>query len=269
MNKLIYSIVILSGAIFSFQSCEKVIEVPLDESEQQVVVEGVGRNFEGESYVLLSKTGSVYQNSGFERLSGANVTVTDQDANVIVFTEDPIEAGRYMSPAAFIIQPNSTYDLNVTYEDRVMTSSSTTKSTPAIDTLTYIPQFGGFGPGATDTTFLVFYSFTDNGDEENFYRARVWVNGERDDNFYITTDELFNGANNTMPFFATTVESGDTCYVELLSMDEANYTYLFSLQSNANSGPFAAVPSNPVSNVENAIGYFGGFMIDTMTIVIP
>ena len=269
MRKLFLQIGIIAGLITA-TSCEKVIDVPLNEADQQIVIEGVGRNFVGESYVLLSRTGSVYDDSGFEKLSGATVTVTDKDGNVTIFEEDVAEAGKYIAPD-FQAMPNNQYTLNVTVEGKTLTSTSTTNSLPVLDSLSYIPQYGGFGPeAADDTTYLLFYNFVDPGDEENYYRVRAWVNGERDDNFYIGDDVLGNGQPATAPLFATTIEPRDTVYVELLSMDEDTYEYLFTLSSNLTSGAFAATPANPVSNIEgDAIGYYGVYMVDTMTIIMP
>jgi hypothetical protein len=115
----------------------------------------------------------------------------------------------------------------------------------------------------------LFYNFTDNGAETNFYRFKLWVNGEADENYYIGNDVLGNGQPVSAPFFATEIKSKDTVNVELLSMDEATYTYLSTLSSNLSSGAFGATPANPVTNIDNAIGYFGVYMVDTMSIIMP
>jgi hypothetical protein len=250
-------------------SCEKVIDLPLNEADQRIVVEAVGRNFEGESYVLLSRTGSVYDDNGFEKLSGAAVTVTDKDGVEVTFEEDPLVAGRYLAPT-FQTTPNNQYNLSIAVDGQNLTATGKTLSAPVLDSLTYIPQFGGFGGASADTTFLLFYNFTDNGAEENYYRVRAWVNGERDDNFYIGDDVLGNGQTTAAPLFATTIKSQDTVFVELLSMDEETYKYLFTLSSNLTQGAFSATPANPVSNIEgDAIGVFSMYMVDTMSIIIP
>ena len=266
MMKLLSKVVLFAG-IVSVVACEKVIDVPLNEAEREIVVEAVGRNYLGESFVDLSLSGSVYDDSGFDRLSGAAVKITDKNGVESVFTEDPAVKGRYVS-ADFLTEAGNKYDLKVDYDGTTLTGSTNTMSKVEIDSLTYIQQIGGFG-GGTDTTYLVFYNFTDPADEENYYRARAWVNGEGDNLFYLTGDELFNGYTYTAPFFGTSIESGDTVYVELVSMDEVQYTYLFTLANNGDAGPFSAAPANPVTNIDNGIGYFGGFMIDTMTIIIP
>jgi hypothetical protein len=279
MKKLIIAIVIVAG--FSI-ACEKVIEIPLNDANVEVVVEAVGRSFVGESYVLLSNSGSVYNDNDFLTISDALVTVTDKDGVAYVFTEDPEVKGKYINPT-FQVLPNNSYSLLVDTGEKVLKSVSSSYSLPVLDSLNYIEQTGGgFGGGdPTDTSYFVFYSFKDNGDEENFYRARIWVNGKRDDNIYITNDKLFNGTTFTSPFFGTLVEKDSVkldgmtdsvwmahVYVELLSMDKAAYDYFFSLSSTLTTGPFSATPANPVSNIDNGIGYFSAFTVDTLTLKI-
>ena len=117
---------------------------------------------------------------------------------------------------------------------------------------------------------MVFLNFTDDETATNYYRVRAWVNGAADENLYVTNDELFNGQVYTQPLFATTVEKGDTVFIELLSIDKANYTYYSTLSSSDSGDPFSPTPSNPVSNMENgALGYFGMYTTYTMTIIMP
>jgi len=163
--------------------------VPLNDADREIVVEAIGRNFLGESYILLSRSGSVYDDGGFERLSGAVVSVTDGDGNVFIFVEDLTDPGRYVS-FDFVAQPSTQYSLSVNVEAQLITATSSSLSTPVLDSLTYINTGGAFGGSPTDTSYLVFYNFVDNVDETNFYQVSAWVNGVKDDNFYIGNDVL-------------------------------------------------------------------------------
>lgn len=265
MKKFILQFALIASLAFSF-SCEKVIDVPLNEADQKIVVEAVGRNFIGESFIMLSKTGTVYDDSGFEKLTDATVTITNQDGVETVFTHDPLNPGKYVSPA-FIAEPNSAYDLNVAVDGTNLSASSRTNSFIELDSLNYNIVPPGFG--STDTTFLLFYNFVDDGDETNFYRIKAWVNGVADNNYYLGDDVLGNGQPASAPIFATQILSKDTVHIELLSMDESVYKYLSTLSSNLSSGAFGATPANPVTNIDNAIGYFGMYMVDTMSIIMP
>ena len=150
-----------------------------------------------------------------------------------------------------------------------MTANAKTNAKPVIDSLTYIMQVGGFFGETEDTAFLVFYNFMDDVDETNYYRIRSWVNGKADENFYLTDDKLFNGLQIVAPMFGTQIGPRDTVFVELQSMDEANFIYLNTLSLNLSQSAFAAAPANPVTNIENGIGYFGAYTLDTLTLILP
>ena len=248
-------------------SCEKVIEVPLDEAEQQIVVEGNLFDYPDSSFVKLSKTGSVYDDSGFEKISGAIVLIEDEQGNVVQFAEDATEAGTYRD-ALFIAQANNTYHLTVITGEDTLKSTSYAKAPVSLDALFYQEQIGSFG-GSNDTTYLVFYSFTDIESQKNYYRIIPYINGDRSDMIYLQEDQLFNGSNVSAPFFAESIEAGDTVFVELRSMDKANFRYFNSL-SNAGGGAFAPTPANPDSNIEGgALGYFGVYTTAHDTIILP
>jgi hypothetical protein len=265
-RKIIFGILTVGLVV---TACEKVIDVPLEESERKVVVEAVFRDNPGDNYVLLSKTGSVYDNSDFEKISDAVVKITDQSGTEHMLSAVSGIPGMYNSPS-FQVMTDHSYTLSIVAGTETFTSTSQTSVKPKLDTLTYTEQVGSFGVGM-DTTYLVFFNFTDQAGTDNFYKINAWVNGVADKNLYQTNDELFDGQPYSQPLFATTVEKGDTVLVELLSMDKANYTYFFSLTAaTSGGGPFAATPANPVSNLEGgAIGYFGAYTTDTMTIIIP
>lgn len=260
----------LLSAVTVFVACEKVIDIPLDEAAQRFVVEAVIKDSIGANSVTISKTGSVYETSDFEKVSGAVVTITDASGTVYPLTEMTGQPGVYSNPS-FITVINNNYTLNVSVGDQNFSSTCQTFYKPQLDSLTWIEQLGSFGFG-DDTTYLVFFNFSDNADQDNFYRINAWINGKKEGVYYITNDELFNGGTYTQPLFASTVEKGDTVQVELISMDKANYTYFYSL-SNASTdggGPFSPSPGNPVTNISGgALGYFGAYTTDTLSIIIP
>lgn len=262
-------VLLLVGFVAVFTSCEKVIDVPLNEADQRIVVEGKLYDQAGESEVLLSKTGSVYDDSGFEKISGAQVTITDQLGTITMFDEDPLIPGRYFNNS-FVATSNNTYTLNILVEGKELSAISTTYGKPTLDSLFYIETVGGFGPQAeNDTSYLVFYDFSDVGGIDNYYRLRPFINGKEDEIVYITDDKLFDGNTYSAPIFATDINKGDTVLMKLVSMDEENYTFNVTLASNTQDGAFASAPANPVSNIEgDAIGYFGAFTTDTLSIII-
>ncbi|MBD3638366.1 MAG: DUF4249 domain-containing protein [Crocinitomicaceae bacterium] len=265
MKNLIYiaTIVILSA------SCQKVIDVPVNDAEIQTVVEGTLFDEPNKSSVKISKSGTVYDDTGFPAVTGAVVVVSDDQGNSWTFVEDVAVPGMYRD-SSFVAQPNTTYYLNITNGDDVYTSESATQSDIAFDSLDYEITVGGFGQQSADTNFFTFFNFTDNGAETNYYRAIPVINGKRSNTYYLSDDELYNGGTYRQPFFAEEMKSGDTLQAYLYSMDKANYTFFYTLSNNQGGSPFSPTPGNPVSNIEGgAIGYFGVYMTDNDTLIFP
>ena len=63
-------------------SCEKVILIELNEADQKMVVDAIVSNDSVQNYVILSKSGGFYQDNDFEAISGASVTITDDEGVV-------------------------------------------------------------------------------------------------------------------------------------------------------------------------------------------
>lgn len=254
---------------FTLFACEKVVELPIEDAEPKVVVEAVAKSLPGESYVLLSKSIGFYDDPGqVNWVDGANVDVTNESGEVFNFVGTGIP-GEYRHPT-FYLEPNQFYNLKVEAEGQVLKSETRTLTVPQIDSLFAFQQITTDLQGNPDTSNILIYTVSDNPAEKNFYRFVLWVNGEKDDEIFIETDDLGNGATYTSPFFGISFDSGDHIYAELWSMTKVNYAYFSALYTNLNQSPFSAAPSDLPSNIDgNGIGYFGAFMVDTATIVIP
>lgn len=250
-------------------SCEKVIDIPLNEAAQTIVVEAQLDDEYFLNRILLSKSGSVYEEENFPKIEGATVVVRDDEGGEWVFEEVGVP-GSY-AQLSFNVQPNTTYSLEVTVEDEVITSSSATNSKPKIDSLTYFEITDAFGVPPGDTLYLISFHSVDPVDENNFYMCKIYRNGTPNGGYYLGNDDFINGISYSAQFFGSEAESGDNVLVEMISMDEANYNYFVGLSNNLSSdNPFAASPANPPSNIQgNALGLFGTYTRDTMSIKIP
>lgn len=266
MNKLQqYKLILITILVTSsFVSCEKVINLELQNAEPRIVVEAVLKDSPGDNKILLSYTSAVYTDQNFDKISNATVKVFDQNDNEFIFTEDPIIKGFYHNPT-FAVQPESDYTLVIYVEDETLTSTGHAFAKPGIDSMIYYPS--PFSFSTTDSVFMVEYFSVDNVNEANHYRLRIWINGvEQKEFLYIGNDDFINGQSYNAPFFGADARIGDTVNIELISMDKANYTYLYQLSANESN---ETAPANPTSNiVGNAIGYFGAFTTDTMSIII-
>lgn len=264
MKTLLIYISLVSIVLFS--SCEKVITVELNEADREYVIDGQITNITDLNYVKISKSDNFYETEDFEAVSGATVTVTDENGNSTVFVEN--EPGTYEAPA-FSTTPYTNYDLSVLIDgEEEINASAYMPGNTAIDSLPYIDGtfFGGDG-------FTAFLYWTDDVNERNYYKANNWKKSTNDDAFTpdpsitITEDALFNGIGTGTPLFSRSFELNDTVIVDLMEIDEHNFKYWYAL-SQVTSGQTAA-PGNPISNLSgNTLGYFGAYNVSRDTIVI-
>lgn len=261
-TKIIYIAVFF---ILILSSCEKVIQVELNDSDRVYVVEGQITNFEELNYIKISKSDNFYETEDFELVSNATVTVTDDQGSVFVFTET--QDGRYES-SGFLAESYTSYDLSISIDGEEITAQTYMPGITAIDSIPYLEGsfFGSEGYNA-------FLYWTDPGDERNYYKYNNWVKGDKyqyftpDPAISITEDALFNGIGTGIPLFTRQFELGDSIIVDLMEIDEPNYKYWFAL-SQVVSGQTAA-PGNPISNLSgDALGYFGAYNVSRDTIVI-
>ena len=259
---------ILSAFIFS---CEKVIELPLNETAQRVVIEASTSNFIGDSFVKLSRTTTIYGKDEFQKINNATVTITDKDGNITTFIEAETNSGVYTHPT-FVVGENNKYTLVVNVDNTTYTGESVTQSLTPLETIFTKKIPGGqLVPGVgviKDTVYTLYIGYSDNVTEKNYYRFNVYANGVRNKRMNISDDKVSNGKTVTTSFFSK-FDKNDFVFVEMINLDKANYTYFYSMANTKNGGPFSATPANPVSNIEGgAIGYFGAYLKDTLSILI-
>tara|TARA_B100000809_G_scaffold125117_1_gene123375 strand:- start:386 stop:1177 length:792 start_codon:yes stop_codon:yes gene_type:complete len=261
------NIFILLVFIIGVVSCEKVIDIPLNEADKKVVIEAVCNDRAGESKILLSKSGSIYEESVFEKINDAVITITDKNGIVTTFIEDGTSTGVYGHPA-FETEPDQVYSLSVTIGEEVYTATSVTKTFVPLSLVYYQKEPSSpFIQTDNDSVYTVSFAYTDNAIDENYYRIKVTKNGVLDSYLYVIDDKLYNGEDYIQPLFANAFDQGDICFLEFLNMDKANYTYFTSKEAGSDG---SATPANPVSNIEGgALGYFGAYLTDTVTVILP
>lgn len=248
-------------------SCEKVIEIPLNEADQRIVIEAEIKDGIGNNYVLISKSGSVYNDEDFDKITDAIVLVKDDLENEYPFIHQ--ENGRYICEDLEAIS-GRTYSLLVQAEGQDYQAVSQVMAKPKLDSLSYFQVTGQFGVPVGDTVNLISFHSVDNPDETNFYWMKIFRNEEPNTGYYLGDDQFINGEYFEAQFFGSEAKNGDTVLVEMISMDKANYDYFIGLSNTLTTGPFAVSPANPPTNISNnALGYFGAYATDTMSIIIP
>lgn len=244
-------------------SCEKVILLELNEAGQKIVVDAIVSNDSVQNYVILSKSGGFYQSNDFEAISGAMVTITDDVGIVYILNES--DPGYYSNPS-LVGQLKTTYNLEVVANTQTITASTYLPDTTHLDSLSYFLNSGGFG----DPEWFVLMHWSDKESEENFYRFKATINGDKDNQVSLLDDLLINGVETQYPLFDVTVKDFDSLSIEFIEIDKETYNYLKVLGEIASGeNATSAAPGNPDSNLSGgALGFFGGYAITSASVII-
>ena len=264
-HKSLLSFLILLLLVILF-SCERVIDVDLNEAKPAIVIEG-NLSFEnGELEVKISKTGSYFSTSPVENVENAIVYLKNTTGTRIDARE--VEPGLYKR-RNFPAKHDSRYSLHVELDGTEYTAFSYLNPPVKIDSLSYDYQ-----PEARffDGGYRVLLYFSDPPKVENYYRVRVSKNGKPFNSvsdIIVFDDSRLDGKGIQVRLRGQTFAEGDTANVELLSIDKDAWLYFSTLREMANANPGSPAPANPISNFSNgALGYFSAWSGDEKGIII-
>ncbi len=252
-----------------FSSCEKVIDVPLENSNPKLVIDANIKwlkNTDGALQTIkLSLTNDFYTNAILPA-NGAIVTVTNSQNQTFNFLQEATTPNYVCTN--FIPQLNEEYTLTVIYENEVYEATARLLQTPEI---TFVQQ--ETVPGFTgEEEIQIKYFFQDNGQEDNFYLLKVENPEIAYPEYGVVSDEFFQG-NLMFGFYPNEVKQNNTLKLSVQGITISYYNFMNKLLniSSQNSGnPFATAPATlrgnilNTSNLENyPLGYFHLCEIDT------
>ncbi len=258
MRKIFFLISIFS---ISLISCEKEIDIDLNEAEQKIVIEGIVSNQEGKSFVKLTKSIPFDESSVYPTVSGATVVV-EETFNGLVTTYNLVEesAGRY-SNNNLIGHSGASYQLSVIAEGNTYEASSTMPTEVGIIDY-FVEEFFA-------DQYFPNVVFLDPAEESNNYRFKLWINGEVVESIFLQDDTFSDGTINTsiLGDGENDVAIGDTIDIELRAIDRATYDYFFALSQNVSEQ--TAAPANPITNISNgALGYFSAEASSSVNFIV-
>jgi hypothetical protein len=247
--------------------CEKVIDVDLNESNPVIVIEGKLSDNLDFTEVKITKTSSYFDADQAEKISGADVSITDDRGHFFRLNE--IEEGIYI-PYNLLPRTGFKYKLSVEVEDQVYESVSTLNQAVKIDSLAVVYNEGF---SFLDDGYNVNMYIRDPKEVKNFYRLKIYINNELEDDandLILFNDKNTNGSLVEVQIRRKLFQVGDTVKYELISMDEAAYLYLDAISEIIGDGSQGtAAPANPNPNFTNgALGYFSAYSSDEKTIIV-
>lgn len=289
INKIWLTLII----IIPFFACEDVIDVDLEEGNPQLVVDAWINNKLETQTILLQKTQAFFDASPAPTVTGATVTVTDNEGNTFAF-EDKDNNGSYTwEPENGVPfgKIGNTYTLSVQIDSEEYSATSKMSRVPPIDSITYeereadlinpegiYTEFFARDPiGRGDTYWIKTFkngSFLNKPQEINIaYDAAFSAGAEVDGLIFIPPIREFtnrvpdDGEGAVDNSDVSPWAFGDSILVELHSITPEAFFFLETSRDQMSLGdagifaePLGNIPTNIVTEQSNdgekAIGFF-------------
>lgn len=250
-----------------FFSCQKVININLNSVSPAIVITGNINDQPGPYTVTLSQTVNFSQSNTFPPVSGAFVTLSDNEGTIDTLVE--------MLPGTYLTKKISgvagrTYTLKVVANGQTYSSTSTMPNSVAFNTLIINTLVSNFRKN--DTSRYPEAGFQDPAGSAHYYRFIETRNDTVLSKIFITDDKFDNGRYISYTLRSDTSlapsPTGDSVKVEMQCIDEGTYTYFSSF--NEATGSTNLSPANPLSNItNNALGYFSAHTSRYKAMIVP
>lgn len=258
MKKYFLLLIILSNILWS---CQKVIELKLDNASPQIVIQGNIYDQPGPFTIKISKTVDFDQSNKYPAVNGALVIISDDHGTTDTLKET--SSGFYSTSKIQGIS-GYTYNLSVKVEDALYKASSSMPVPVKIDSVYAENSF--MGNKQLSVTFM------DRANVENYYRIVEFVNTKQIEEFNVVSDDLYKGKKVTYKIISMSsnndnkLDAGDYIVIWLEAIDKGVYEYF---RTAGRDGSQSATPSNPASNITNgALGYFNACSVTKKAISI-
>ena len=256
-------------SLFLVISCEREIDLNLEDQSGNIVIEANVTDQAGPYSVRITKSVSFTQSNTYPGIENAQVTLSDNLGQ----TENLQHIGNGIYQASsFQGQSGRTYTLKVQTDGKEYTSQS--KMPEAV-------EFHGLEQDsfmvAGETSYTLLPIFVDPPALGNRYLFTYSVNDNPKKYFSEFSDNVNNGAPNQRPLILPNddedgdvkVKVGDKITVKMQCIDDAVYTFYSALLQLSGGGGGGVTPTNPPSNISNgALGYFSAHTVSVKTIVI-
>ena len=254
---ILFLILILYGLV----SCEKVIELNLNSSSPQIVIQGNIFDHPGPYEVKISRSVNFDGSNIFPEVTDAKVSINDNVSQTEILSQST--AGTYVTSILKGI-PGRTYTLSVILGSKTYTASSTMPYPVKVDTI-YLgnSKFGNYMQTTID--------FNDPPKTENYYRIIQFINEKQLEGFNVTNDNLGQGQRISYSLISFSEDnklvSGDNVSIWLECIDKSVFEYFRTVSDESS---ISASPTNPKSNISNgALGYFNACSVRKKNLIVP
>jgi hypothetical protein len=264
-----------------FTACEDEIDLDVPEGPVKMVVDGSITNLDSLQRIRLTTTSSYFDPNPTPALSGAEVVVTTDKMDSIIFYEVGI-SGNY--EAIYEITDTSLiYTLHISAPNgkKYQSYEEILNRVPPIDSLVQSdekakPQ----GPGEEEEAYFAMLNTHEPKGTGDYYRWIVFIDGEQSTDPFdlmITDDRMVDGNDILNWDIVYNLLPEDTLTVHQTSISQRAYNYwgLIFAQITKFGGPFDTPPAPIEGNIFNVndpddtvLGFFGVSNVESATIII-
>ena len=262
---LLFAILLIS---ILFSSCEKVIDIPLQQSDLKIVVEGTIIDKLQPFSIRITATQDFFSKEKAPVVTDATVYIIDNTGitDTLFYTTD----GVYKTHTNRIAVVGRTYNLLILRGGNTYTAQTEMQPKFKMDSLNYYyAEANAFIPAG----FKIIMSGQEPPEPGNFLRIIALKNDSIvvDPFKYIVYDDVFVNGSYIVSELPYNFQYNDSVQIVTLGITKGYNNYLVALstqQSNSGS-PFDSPPANPPSNLsKGAIGYFTAASVDTLALRI-
>ncbi|MEE1946629.1 DUF4249 domain-containing protein [Pedobacter sp. KR3-3] len=262
---------LIIGCLFS--SCEKAIDLQLENATPDYVIEATVSNEAGGAKVLISTTKDFKDNNSFNGVSGAQVSIEN---NGTAYSLTETSKGIYQA-ATLVGAPGNSYRLLVSLAGKNYTANCTMPKVVPLDSVYVSQSKYDLNKDNVPRTFAV-VKYKDPAGEQNYYRFVQYLNNKKEKTLFTFNDEFTPGQtvntilnyNNPNDDLSIDLKKGDDLTMEMQCIDATVYKYFYSLRNGASGNGNNAAPSNPLTNIQGgALGYFSAHTTQRKTIKVP
>jgi len=253
--------------ILLLASCDKVITLPIENNDSQVVIEGNITDKLGPYFVKLSRSINLNASNLYPVIENGTVIISDNTG--IKDTLKYLNKGVYFTRLTRGVN-GRTYFLEVNVDGKKYTAQSTMPYKVNLDSLRI-----NIFPINGENQYSVIPVYTDPIDLGNSYRFIQKINDTLDNNYNIFNDNLNNGRINQRPLNGgnrdITIKLFDLVSVEMQCISKSAHLFFYTLSQQDGAGPGGGTaPTNPPNNIiGGALGLFSAHTSQTKEIQVP
>lgn len=255
----------LFSLLIIISSCQKVIDLKVDDAEPKLVIEANYDAVKEEVLVKISKSINVFSADDYPAILGANVEIIDKNGTVTPLVDQG--DGSYLLEHYSPIY-NSEYTMNVIVEGTTYKSKDSLVPIVPLDSLHTEFQEQSF---IFEEGYVVSLHFKDPIGP-NYYRVTQTVNGEYLKEIgeqLLFGDGITDNDYHDIPLYWKVFQPGDTVQIKMDSYSKKSYNYLQGLFDAVSGSESSSAPANPVSSwTPSCLGNFSSFGYATDSIVV-